>query len=226
MTADQCWSAAAYFYATVASSIDWLLSGESIALQWARGCLTEARNSSASYHRFLAGVLFSPYLRMHSPNCQQYGGLFLSTITFHWVRTQHQKQMITLHKRLVDKWQAHEIERGHPARENYNKNELTQSGSDSHAEQSSVRCRGISMAMIQQFMIFIHDRRIVSLIRKEDDIFELLSSKLLLEPVHSAKIRAAAVLAGACNCSSWMYPHVFEGWGPFQRQTVGCWGHT
>nr|XP_024375694.1 DDB1- and CUL4-associated factor homolog 1-like isoform X2 [Physcomitrium patens] len=52
--------------------------------------------------------------------------------------------------------------------------------------------------------------RLVNLIREDDDFFELLSSRLLLEPVHSTKIRAAAVRLLLAIVSSWMYPHVFE----------------
>lgn len=52
--------------------------------------------------------------------------------------------------------------------------------------------------------------RLVNLIREDDDFFELLSSRLLVEPVHSTKIRAAAVRLLLACVSSWMYPHVFE----------------
>lgn len=42
------------------------------------------------------------------------------------------------------------------------------------------------------------------MIQEDDDFFELLSSRLLVEPVHSTKIRAAAVRLLLAIVSSWM----------------------
>lgn len=41
-------------------------------------------------------------------------------------------------------------------------------------------------------------------LQEDDDFFELLSSRLLVEPVHSTKIRAAAVRLLLACVSSWM----------------------
>ncbi|XP_024402964.1 DDB1- and CUL4-associated factor homolog 1 isoform X1 [Physcomitrium patens] len=52
--------------------------------------------------------------------------------------------------------------------------------------------------------------RLVNLFREDDDFFELLSKRLLVGPVHSTMVRAAAVRLLLACVSSWLYPHVFE----------------
>jgi HIV-1 Vpr-binding protein len=44
----------------------------------------------------------------------------------------------------------------------------------------------------------------VNLIREDDDFFELLSTRLLVEPGHTTKVRAAAARLLLACVSSWM----------------------
>ncbi|CAM6107327.1 unnamed protein product [Calypogeia fissa] len=52
--------------------------------------------------------------------------------------------------------------------------------------------------------------RLVNLIREDDDFFELVSSKFLVDTGHTIRVRAAAARLLLACISCWMYPHVFE----------------